>query len=295
MTDPTMRDVLDRLDSQERELAQLRAARVSRTRLPGGRKSRRFAGGILALLVALVPLSIFAANPFADFSSAGPDHQSDIDSAYNLGITNGFKNPDDPNTRLYYPKQNVTREEMASFLVRTASINRMSFTSRPTAGPADNLDADGNTTNSRAYMTTNLTVPGRSGDAPMLVRVSFTGYAFARSTAPGVQTAGCPCLLRGEITRDGETAGTTPPVNAQIVTRTVVGANPNAIVLPSPNSAERVDISGSRVFTLAPGTYTFTMSLVRESGTAGNVGFGFGNMQAENIGFNGTGAVVTTP
>ncbi len=293
MADQTMHDVLARLDAQEKELAALRPARASRRRLPGTPKNRKFAVGILALLVALVPLSIFAANPFTDL--AGTVHDPDIDTAYNLGIANGFENPDSPNTRLYYPKQSVTREEMASFLVRTASINRMSFTSRPSAGPADNLDADGNTTNSRAYMTTTLTVPGRSGGASMLVRVSFTGYAFARSTGPGVQTAGCPCLLRGEITRNGETAGTTPPVNAQIVTRTVVGANPAAIVLPSPNSAERVDISGSRVFTLAPGTYTFTMTLVRESGTAGNVGFGFGNMQAENIGFNGTGAVVTTP
>ena len=294
MTEPTMRDVLDRLEAQEKELAALRTARTRRTRLPGGRKSRILTLGVIALLVALVPLSILAATPFTDLT--GGDHDADIDTAYNLGLTNGCTPTE------YCPTNNVTRQEMASFLVRTASINRMAFTSLPFARPDENLDFNGNTTNSRAYMTTTLTVPGRSGGAQMLVRVSFTGYAFARSTAAGVQTAGCPCLLRGEITRDGETAGVTPATPAigqQIVTRTVVGANPAAIVLPAPNSAERVDISGSRVFTLAPGTYTFTMSLVRESGSAGNVGFGFGNMQAETIGFGSTGGLIpaasTTP
>jgi hypothetical protein len=294
MTEPTMRNVLDRLDKQERELTQLRAARTGRTSLPGGRKSRFLTLGVTALLVALVPLSILAATPFTDLDTdpANP-HNGDIDTLYNLGITTGFENPDDPSTRLYYPKENVTREEMASFLIRTASINRMAYTSLPSAAATENLDNDGNTSNTRSYMTTTLTVPGQAGGASMLVKVGFTGYAYARSTAVGLQNPGCPCLLRGEITVDGETAGAAPAVPAQIVTRTVVGANPLAIVNPGP--AERTDFSGSRVFTLAPGTYTFTMSLVRETGTAGNVGFGFGNMQAETVGFAGDGSIISAP
>lgn len=230
-----------------------------------------------------MPLSIYAANTFTDLQS-GSVHNGDIDTIYNLGITTGCV----PDTQ-YCPTNNVTRQEMASFLARTASLNRIAFFSLPSASATENLGA----ASSRGYMTVTLTVPGRAGDTAMLVKVDFTGYAFARSAAMNTQTPGCPCLLRGEITVNGEMAGGTPAVPAQIVTRTVVGANPAAIVNPGP--AERTDFSGSRVFTLAPGQYTFTMSLVRETGTAENVGFGFGNMQAETTAFNGSGMRVTQP
>ncbi len=285
MTEPTMREVLDRLDKQEQELAALRAARAEKPRRKGflgGRLGRSLAVLTTALIIALVPLSIYAANGFTDLK--GTVHDPDIDTIYNLGITTGCV----PDTQ-YCPTDNVTRQEMASFLKRTASLNRMAFTSLPSATAAENLGAGP----TRGYMTVNLTVPGRTGDTAMLVKVDFTGYAFARSATVGTQNPGCPCLLRGEITVNGETAGTTPAVPAQIVTRTVVGANPTAIVNPGP--AERTDFSGSRVFTLAPGTYTFTMSLVRETGTAENVGFGFGNMQAQVVAFGSAGARVTVP
>ncbi len=293
MTDRTMQDVLDRLDAQEAELAALRAERTTtsrRLRLPGKKRSRFVALGVTALLVALVPLSILAANPFPDLQT-GSVHNGDIDTIYNLGITNGFQDPafpNDPTKRIYAPTNNVTRQEMASFLARTAALNRIAFTSRPSAGDnvTDNLGAGP----SKPYMNVTLVVPGVTGGSKTLVKVDFTGYAFARSTAVATQNPGCPCLVRGEITVDGETAGGTPAVNPQVVTRTVVGANPLAIVAPGP--AERVDFSGSRVFTLAPGTYTFTMTLVREAGTAENIGFGFGNMQAETVGFVGDGTRV---
>ncbi len=110
MTEPTMRDVLDRLEAQEKELAALRTARTRRTRLPGGRKSRILTLGIIALLVALVPLSILAATPFIDLT--GGDHDADINSAYNLGLTNGCTPTE------YCPTNNVTRQEMASFITR---------------------------------------------------------------------------------------------------------------------------------------------------------------------------------
>lgn len=296
MTDPTMRDVLDRLESQEKELAQLRASRTRRTSLPGTPKNRRFAVGILALLVALVPLSIFAANPFADFSTAAPVHQPDIDTAYNLGITTGFENPEDANSRLYFPKDNVTREEMASFLVRTASLNRMESVSAPGAGSDKNLGAGP----SKDYMELTLTVPGQVGsDTLSMVEVKFTGYAFARSAAIGVPNPGCPCLLRGEIRLDDEATGT--PVG--IVTRSTVGAAPGSFVgapaaSPTPEvaTADRQDFSGSRVFMLAPGTYTFVMTVTREVGTATDVGFAFGNMSAHTMAFNGEGnRIVASP
>jgi hypothetical protein len=281
MSDGTMRDILTRLEAQEAELAAARArieaqgaqlAALHARRQPA-RRPRRTRGQVLALavvaaLIALVPLSLFAANPFTDLQ--GTVHDPDIDTIYNLGITTGCSPTE------YCPTENVTRQEMASFLARTAALNRMAFVSRPTAAPADNLG----TSNPRDYMSVVLTVPGQANGPGMIVKVGFTGYAFARSTT------GCPCLLRGEIRVGSETAGASA-TPAQIVTRTVVGANPSALVNPGP--AERVDFSGSRVFVLQPGTYTFTMSLFRETGTAEDVGFGFGNMQAETVAFAGNG------
>jgi hypothetical protein len=276
-----MQDVLSRLGAQEKELARLRAARPRRSRLFGGRKRRGVTLGIVALLVALVPLSILAATPFTDLNE-GSVHNGDIDTAYNLAITNGFEDPNNPSARLYYPSQNVTREEMASFLVRTAGLNRIGFDSRSTAAPTDDIGAD----TEKEYMDVTIDVPGRQGDAAVWVKVSFTGYAYARSANAITPT---PTLLRGEIRLDGE--ATSP---ARIVTRTVVGANPAAIIgnpsaTPAVAAAERVDFSGSRVFALEPGTYTFRMFVVKEVGTASDVGFGFGNMQAETVAFGPTG------
>jgi hypothetical protein len=279
MSDQTMQDVLSRLDAQEKELARLRAARPRRSKLFGGRRRRGVTLGIVALLVALVPLSILAATPFTDLNE-GSVHNPDIDTAYNLGIANGFEDPNNPSARLYYPSQNVTREEMASFLVRTAGLNRIGFDSRSTAAPTDDIGAD----TEKEYLDVTIDVPGREGDAAVWVKVSFTGYAYARSAVS-------PTLLRGEIRLDGETTGP-----ARIVTRTVIGANPLAIVgapasgtTPAVAAAERLDFSGSRVFALEPGTYTFRMVVVKEVGTATDVGFGFGNMQAETVAFGPTG------
>ncbi len=125
----------------------------------------------------------------------------------------------------------------------------------------------------RDYMNVTLTLT-----QPSPVRVSFTGYAFAKASGGGVLTPGCPCLVRGEIRVNQE--------SRQIVTRTVLATDANDVVAdpnasPAVAAADRRDFSGSHVFDLPAGTYTFTMSLAREVGTAQNVGFGFGRMQAQ--------------
>jgi hypothetical protein len=127
--------------------------------------------------------------------------------------------------------------------------------------------------NPKDYMTTTVTV-----SQPSLVRVSFTGYAFAKSSAVGAQTPGCPCLARGEL-RQGDGP-------RQIVTRTVLATNASDIAgnpsaTPAVAAADRRDISGSHVFSVPAGTHTFSMSLMREVGSADNVGFAFGRMAAE--------------
>jgi hypothetical protein len=244
--------------------------------LTGSRRRARLALlTTLACLLPLIPLTIFAANPFTDLNQ-NSSHNADIDTAYNLGIVNGTG----PNT--YDPNSPVTREQMASFVARTAALNRIAFATFTSAG----ADADLGAGPSKDYMTVNLDVPGRAGQS-VYVRVSFTGYAFAKTSDVGVLNPECPCMLRGELRMDNG--------GKQIVTRSVVGANATDYVgtagAGGVADADRKDFSGSVVFLATPGQHTFTMSVTREFGTAPNVGFAFGNMQAETIPFGGAGTL----
>jgi hypothetical protein len=109
--------ILDRLTAAERKLAIYEAERSAR-RAPRRRRSARFGAAVtLALLVALVPLTLFAANPFTDLT--GGDHDANIDAIYNAGITTGCV----PNEQ-YCPTDFVTREQMATFLARTAGLGQ---------------------------------------------------------------------------------------------------------------------------------------------------------------------------
>lgn len=115
------------------ELAQLRAELAAQqlafaARLARLERRRRFPSrfrplALVGLLVALLPLAILAADPiFSDLGAAAPVHRTNIQAIGNAGITTGFADPADPTTRLYDPKGLVTREEMASFLARTAGL-----------------------------------------------------------------------------------------------------------------------------------------------------------------------------
>jgi hypothetical protein len=104
-----------RLAAAEQELAHTGRAHRPRRRWRSAR-TRLGAAAALAVLFALVPLSLFAANPFNDLVP-GSVHNADIDAIYNAGITTGCV----PNVS-YCPTANVTRQEMASFLARTAGI-----------------------------------------------------------------------------------------------------------------------------------------------------------------------------
>lgn len=76
---------------------------------------------LVGLLVALLPLSLFAAGPFTDLNG-GADHaaaNADIQVIADAGITKGC-NP--PAFTAYCPNDLVTREQMASFLARTAGL-----------------------------------------------------------------------------------------------------------------------------------------------------------------------------
>jgi len=81
------------------EVAQLRSERgTPRRRL--GTRGRRGTALVLALLLALVPLSLLAANPvFSDLGTAAAVHQSNIQAIGNAGITTGFDDPANPGQR----------------------------------------------------------------------------------------------------------------------------------------------------------------------------------------------------
>jgi hypothetical protein len=102
--------LLDRDRARGREIAALR-------RLARPRRGRRIAPAlVLATFLALVPFSLLAANPFTDLVP-GSVHNADIDAIYNAGVTTGC----DPGVA-YCPTENVTRQEMASFLARLGGL-----------------------------------------------------------------------------------------------------------------------------------------------------------------------------
>ena len=99
----------------DRKLAALTGT-LARPRRPRAQRRRLLLLLPLVILLALVPLSLLAANnPFNDLT--GSVHDPNIDLIYNAGITTGCV----PNVS-YCPTDNVTREQMASFLARTAGL-----------------------------------------------------------------------------------------------------------------------------------------------------------------------------
>jgi hypothetical protein len=140
--DRQVADLTRRLAVAECALASLHASRQH-----SAWRRRRFALALVTgLLAALVPLALFAANPFIDLDPASP-HNTNIDAIYNAGITTGC-NP--PTYNKYCPKQAVTREEIASFLARTAGLggnppvaNALTAVNAQTAHSAHNASAVG--------------------------------------------------------------------------------------------------------------------------------------------------------
>src|SRR3712207_6345839 len=111
------RDELDALrDGYDRKIAaietELRALRRQGARR---RRSRPFALLPAAILLALMPLSVLAVNPFTDLT--GGVHDANIDAIYNAGTTTAC----DPGVA-FCPEDTVTRQEMASFIARATGL-----------------------------------------------------------------------------------------------------------------------------------------------------------------------------
>ncbi|HEY8597804.1 MAG TPA: hypothetical protein VIL85_05195 [Thermomicrobiales bacterium] len=251
-----------RLDAQEAEIVRLKHRRRFPRRLPPVL--------LAALLVALVPLATLAANPFNDLNF-GSVHNANIDAIYNAGITTGC----DPDVA-YCPSGTVTREEMASFLARTAGLGTnppvANAKTAQTAGDAAllggqppaayaRLDGDArfaslavdSTIRSPRFKIVQLfaSTPGplpksstvfATGGGPLLVFASGSGF---RAPANGAGTLGMSVLL------DGQSVGVVRVFANEVSShRALVGG-----ALLVPNVAE-----GSHTLTLTPLVDTATDS-----------------------------------
>lgn len=182
------------------ELARLRAVMAAQQiRLARLERRRRFPRRFLplaavALLAALLPLSLLAATPvFSDLGNAAPIHQPNIQALAAAGITTGFADPNstDPDARLYDPKATVTREEMASFLARTTGLGENApVANAKTAQTADQATNAINATNAQhaviaqtATTATNDTNADKLDgyDANALNRIAFSTTALVNS------------------------------------------------------------------------------------------------------------------
>jgi hypothetical protein len=139
-----------------------------------------------------------------------------------------------------------------------SELNRMAFA---------RLEGDhtiGGATRNLLTVTLNVSVQS-------LVRVSFTGYTLGSTT-------NCPCVMRGELRQD---AGT------QFI---ATSANLGVDAASSFDGYDRHPFSGSYVFVASPGSHTYTLTLVRQSGTSTTIGLAYPSLQAEAVPFGGDGA-----
>ena len=118
MAEPTLREILAELTLLRAEVRQQR--RVNRR---AATRRRLLPLALVVALVTLLPLSVVMAGPtFSDLAGAGEVHRGNIQALGDAGITTGLPDPNNASARLYDPKGLVTREEMASFLARTAGL-----------------------------------------------------------------------------------------------------------------------------------------------------------------------------
>lgn len=172
MATDTTRDELAQLrilvDTQQGRLARLE---YPRHHLPR-RHLRRFVPvALVTLLLALVPLATLAAGPTFNDLNAGSVHNANIQAIADAGITKGC----DPGVS-YCPNGLVTREEMASFLARTAGLG----------GNAPVANAR---TAQTATLATNATTAGHAASADTATTATNATNAVTAQTATNATNA----------------------------------------------------------------------------------------------------------
>lgn len=288
-----------RLAQVERTLARYEAERGARRSTPKRCVRRRgwWAGAAAALLIALVPLSLLGAGPtFSDLSTAGAEHQADIQAIGAVGITTGFADPKstDPNQRLYDPKGTVTREQMASFLARTAGLGA----NPPITNAATALKLATNPTSEATFAANDLiriaalnynsqktdyyllpSAPPSRDIETLTLEVSTQSYVLFQFTGHMIAETGTGrSSLQSKVRMDNGTK--------QLLTVANLGVDPGETY---PDNLDRQPVAGSYVFVVAPGIHTFTLSIDRLSGSSTRIGLAAPAMQAIAFPFGSSG------
>ena len=292
-----------RLAQVEQTLARYEAERGAQHRAPKRRTGRRglWAGAVAALLIALVPLSILGAGPtFNDLTTAGVEHQADIQAIAAVGITTGLDDPrsSDPTQRLYDPKGLVNREQMASFLARTAGLG----TNPPIVNAASALKLATNPTGTTTFAANELTriaalnfnsgksdyyllpsAPPSRDIETLTLEVSVQSYVLFQFTGHMIAETGVGrSSLQGNVRMDDGAK--------RLLTIANLAVDPGETY---PDNLDRQPVAGSYVFVVTPGTHTFTLSIDRLSGSSTRIGLAAPSMQAIAFPFGGSGEGAT--
>lgn len=255
----------------------LAADRAERQRHP--RRVRR--GGHLVAVVALVlvallvPLGVLAAGPFQDLDPASP-HNDNIAALRAAGITKGC---DAPEFTRYCPKDTVTREEMASFLARTAGLgtnppvaNAKTAQTATTAATAGRLST--NQAGGAGYAANELLRIG-SNPLPTDVTLSSSAATIGATTSIAAPTSGyvlvtgtaflyhesgnCPCRIDMDLFDTASNAG-------------IPGAATEQTIYNVPGGPAFGSLTYAHVFPVTAGTHSYAVRLYRVSGSAALAG-----------------------
>ncbi len=275
--------------AQREALARLQRTLPARPAHRWGPLRRRFvAAPFLALVLALVPLAIFAAEPFADLNPGGV-HNGNIAAVAAVGITKGC----DADALRYCPNDPVNREQMASFLARTAGLggnppvaNALTSVSAQTAAQATNASAlDG-------YQANGLVRVGK-GDTTLSLLLTASKQVYTSLTliapSPGF------VLVNGAV--DFRRGGSlTCPCNG-VAELYHVQANASS----RPHGATLINLHGARgavaltyVFPVSAGSQTFQVRVLKINDqdiiSNGDTYAEYGEITALFVPFDGTGS-----
>jgi len=252
---------------------------------------------LVALLVALTPLSLLAAGPFNDLT--GGVHDANIGLIYDAGITKGCV----PNVA-YCPTANVTREEMASFLARTAGLGTnppvvnaktaQTATLATTAGHAGSADTATSATTAQdaatlgGYAPAALTRLAFSGDPPVATlpnTAEYTDIVRVTLTVPG--PAAQAVSVRGAFGAYNQpSGGFIATTIRQDGAANTIGTG--RLYLPYQTTASVTGISpyAEWTFVAPPGAHTL---VAQAGGTAGNLSVNQVRLVATTHPFGATG------
>ena len=267
MTEPTLREI-------SAELAALRTE-VHRRHRGGGRFRRLALLALLAFSLALTPLALLAADPFTDLAPGSP-HNGDIGLIRAAGITTGCT------TTEYCPAAPVTRQEMASFLARTAGLG-----GNPPVANALTAQSAANANTVGGYAPDDLVrVVGetRTTALPMTLADDFQSFTALSIYGPRPGFV----LVSGSV-QLAHLSGTCPcavAVRIRKITGSTFSSQPMIATIPN-GVGERTSVSITWVAAVQAGSTQFD-TLVDQVSGAGATQATVGEMTALYIPFSGT-------